>query len=47
MSLEEQLEYAEFRWMEALRNGTDYDAMYWRGVIDGLKLQIERKETAK
>lgn len=44
MSLDKQLEYAEFRWLEALRNGLEFDAVYWQGVIDGLKLRIEREK---
>ena len=39
---EEKLEYAQLRWVEALRNGTDYDAVYWRGVVDGLRVLIIR-----
>ena len=39
---EEKLEYAQFRWVEALRNGADYDAMYWRGVVDGLQTAAVR-----
>ena len=39
---EEKLEYAQYRWVEALRVGTEYDAMYWRGVVDGLRVMIIR-----
>ena len=39
---EEKLEYAQYRWVEALRVGTEYDAMYWRGVVDGLRASIIR-----
>ena len=44
VNLEEQLQYAEYRWLDALRNETDYDAMYWLGVIHGLKTQMAKRE---
>lgn len=44
MTLHQQLAYAEYRWLEAERNGTHYDAVYWRGVMDGLKVQIKKTE---
>ena len=44
MTTQEQLEYAQFRWIEALRNGTDYDAVYWQGFIEGLKAKTEKTE---
>ncbi len=44
MTLDKHLEYAEFRWLEALRNGTEFDAIYWQGVMDGLKLRIEKEK---
>lgn len=41
---EEKLEYAQYRWVEALRVGTEYDAMYWRGVVDGLRVRLAKEE---
>lgn len=39
-TLEEQLAYAQMRWSEGMRNGTQYDALYWEGFVDGLKAKI-------
>lgn len=44
MTLQDELNRAESRWLEAERNGTHYDAVYWRGVMDGIKIQIEKTE---
>ena len=44
MTNQQPLEYAKMRWIEALRNGTDYDAVYWQGFIDGLKAKMEKTE---
>ena len=40
--VKEKLTYAQFRWIEALRNGTDYDAVYWQGVVDGLEMRLRK-----
>ena len=40
MTTQEQLAYAESRWIEAERNGAAYDAVYWIGYMDGLKLAM-------
>ena len=44
MTLQDELNRAESRWLEAERNGTHYDAVYWKGYMDGLKVQIEKTE---
>ena len=40
MTLRDELKQAESRWLEAERNGTHYDAVYWRGRMDGLKVKL-------
>jgi len=43
-TLQEQLAYAEAQWKEALQKNELYDVMYWRGMVAGLKLRIEREK---
>lgn len=43
MSNNEQLVNAEQKWLEAVKNNELYDVMYWRGVIEGLKVRNSRK----
>ncbi len=46
MTLQDELNRAESRWLEAERNGTHYDAVYWRGVMDGIKVfRLKRPST--
>lgn len=44
MTLQDELNRAESRWLEAERNGTHYDAVYWRGMMDGLKAKQAKTE---
>ena len=37
--MEEKLKHAEEQWRLALDKNELYDVMYWRGVIDGLKMK--------
>lgn len=43
MNLQEQLKHAEEMWRAALDKNELYDVMYWRGMVDGLKVRIERE----
>ena len=42
LPLEEQFEYARWRWMEGLRNNIPGEVMFWQGYLDGLKVQAAR-----
>lgn len=42
LPIEEQLEYARWRWMEGLRNGVPGEITFWQGYLDGLKIQAAR-----
>jgi hypothetical protein len=44
MNLQEQLKHAEEMWRAALDKNELYDVMYWRGMMDGLKVRIEREK---
>ena len=44
MNLKEQLKHAEEMWRAALDKNELYDVMYWRGMMDGLKVRIEREK---
>lgn len=41
-TLEEQLAYAQGKWLAEIKNGTQYDALYWEGFVDGLKSKIRK-----
>lgn len=47
MNLQEKLEHAKEMWRAALDKNELYDVMYWRGMVDGLKVRIEREKEGR